>query len=126
MILAVYLGHWVFHPAAHLFLFKSFFGRGLKLPKLKNFRKNNGWCTSIVARVEHRSCVHSKPSSEGRGGAGDGRSAILYDSDIELELRSDNENACQYVMKNNNKMHHLRLVSACQVWGEHVNKAERS
>ena len=33
MILAVYLGHGVFHPVAVLSFSKSVFGRGLKLPK---------------------------------------------------------------------------------------------
>ena len=35
------------------FFSESVLGRGLKPPKLRNHRKSNGWCASIVARVEH-------------------------------------------------------------------------
>ena len=39
MILVVYLGHAIFHPAAVVYFFKSVFGRGLELSKLRNLRK---------------------------------------------------------------------------------------
>ena len=51
MILAVYLGHGIFHPVAFLFFSRSFFRERSSALKLRGSIGKKKWCTSIVARI---------------------------------------------------------------------------